>query len=305
MANMEHQQDYIVTQCYGNEGVFLECAYCLLSLSRLYNPEQLSNLQIWVYTDNPGWFKMFKDCSLPVYFRAIDHNTIKAWRGRIDFVHRVKIELLKDFTKDKNGNILYVDTDVIFTHNIDSLFQNIRAGKLYMHVNEGLVSSKSNPMLTKLDAHLRDNSHLKVNGRPVNELSMWNAGVLGFNTVYRYLLDEVLAYTDAEYPAFPKHIIEQFAFSVYFQQTGVVKCASPYILHYWNLKEARPLLASFFHHFNAKSWQDLVAYSSLIQIPVLMQDKINYLLNKSLLSKLGKTKWTPAPVDWNDLIRQL
>jgi hypothetical protein len=146
---------------------------------------------------------------------------------------------------------------------------------------------------------------MKVNGRPINELAMWNAGVLGFNTRYRYLLDEVLAFTDSEYPAFPKHIIEQFAFSVFFQQTDMVKCAAPYILHYWNLKEARQVLASFFSHFKAKSWDDLVALSGLIQIPVLMQDKINFLMNLGLISKLGSQKWQPQQPDWNELLRQL
>ena len=98
--------NYIVFQCYGNEGVFHECAYALLSLSRLYQAGVKCNIEIWIYTDNPGWFEAFKDCTLSLHFRAIDKATINEWRGSIDFVHRVKIEVLKDFCKDKKGNVL-------------------------------------------------------------------------------------------------------------------------------------------------------------------------------------------------------
>src|ERR1022692_2665780 len=126
---MDHQPNYIVFQCYGNEGVFHECTYALLSLSRLYAQGELTNTEIWIYTDNPGWFRSFEGCWLPLHYREIDKATIQQWRGKIDFVHRVKIELLKDFIKDKKGNILYTDTDVVFTHRIDKMLEDIGAGK--------------------------------------------------------------------------------------------------------------------------------------------------------------------------------
>jgi hypothetical protein len=299
------QVNYIVTQCYGNEGVFHECAYALLSLSRLYTIAELEHVQIWIYTDNPGWFGSFKNCKLPLHYRTLDNKTIKQWRGSIDFVHRIKIEALKDFLKHKNGNVLYVDTDVVFTDRIDKVWENIATGKLYMHLMEGRVSSRANPILTKLYDYLSRNSKLKVHGVPVYDLAMWNAGVLGFNAKYNYLLDEVLAFTDSQYPKFPKHIIEQFAFSIYFQQAGTVKTSASYILHYWNLKEARTVLASFFEYFKERTWDELTEYSKLIQMPVLMQEKANYLSNRSILNKLQKVHWVPGKQDWAAMLKQL
>ena len=231
--------------------------------------------------------------------------TIKSWRGQINFVHRVKIEVLKDFVKNRQGNILYLDTDIVFTGRIDQMLKNIGAGQLYMHVREGVVSERGNNIFAKLDTHLRKNSSLKIHDKPVHELAMWNAGVLGFNTKYNYLLDEVLAFTDSEYARFPKHVVEQFAFSVYFQQAGVVRATAPYIFHYWKLKEARHLLMSFFEHFKDKNWDDLVRYSALVQMHVLMQEKLNFFQNRSVHAHILKKHWLPEKQDWEELMKQV
>jgi hypothetical protein len=302
---MDKQPNYIVFQCYGNEYIFHECAFALLSLSRLYGGGCPANTQIWIYTDNPGWFSTFKNISLPLNFCEIATANITKWRGSIDFVHRVKIEILKDFTSDRNGNVLYIDTDVVFTWPVDYLMKEISNGQLYMHVNEGVVSSRSNPIFTKLDTHLRDNTPMKVNEKPLWDLPMWNAGVLGFDTKYRHLLDDVLTFTDTEYPRFPKHIVEQFAFSVFFAHAATIKAAAPYVLHYWNLKEARTVLASFFAHFRNNDWNELSEYSALLQMPVLMQEKVNFLANRDIPDKLLKKQWQPTDYNWREMLTQL
>ncbi len=302
---MDKQPNYIVFQCYGNECIFHECAFALLSLSRLYGGGCPANTQIWIYTDNPGWFSTFRNISLPLNFCEIAPANITKWKGSIDFVHRVKIEILKDFTRERNGNVLYTDTDVVFTWPIDYLMKQISSGQLYMHVNEGVVSSRSNPIFAKLDTHLRDNTPMKVNDKPLWDLPMWNAGVLGFDTKYRYLLDDILTFTDTEYPRFPKHIVEQFAFSVFLAHAGTIKTAAPFVLHYWNLKEVRAVLASFFAYFKNHDWNELSEYSGLLQMPVLMQEKVNFLANRDITDKLLKKQWQPAEYNWCEMLTQL
>ena len=299
-----NQPNYIIMQSYGNEGVFLECAFALLSLSRLYKTEELSNTEIWIYTDNPGWFKALNS-TLPLHYKVMDEQTIRQWRGQIDFVHRVKIEVLLDFTKDHTGNILYTDTDVVFTHSMDKMWQNIEGGALYMHIMEGRVSDKSNPLLKKLDAYLRTSKAQQASGKPLYDMDMWNAGVIGFNTTKKELLTEILKYTDSEFPKFPKHIVEQFAFSVKFQQAGNVWSAVPYTLHYWNMKELRTVFASFFNHFKGCPWADLARYSSLLQLYVLVLEKIRFEYNRSFTEKLGNKQWQPGNYDWDALAKQV
>ena len=305
MAVMQQENNYIVFQCYGKEGVFYECGYALLSLAVAYKNNPPTGLQVWIYTDNPAWFDRLKGISLSLNFQAIDDKLIQQWYGSIGFVHRMKIEALKDFTKDRKGNVLYVDTDAVFLSKPDEILRGLSDGKLYMHVMEGIVSEQGNPILAKLNRHLRNNVPQKINGRPLHDLAMWNAGVIGFNTSHVPILNDILAFTDREYPHFPKHIMEQFAFSVYFQGAADVKAAAPYIVHYWNLKEAREVLASFFAYFANKDIEELIRYSALVQMHVLMQEKMNFLHNRSIAAKLMKNEWRPATQDWAALTKQL
>ncbi len=298
------QPSYIVFQCYGYEAVFLECAFSLMSLSGLYTPAELSNTEIWIYTDKPEWFDKL-NCPLPIYFRKMDAALIKQWRGKIDFVHRVKIELLLDFTQSRTGNVLYADTDMVFLHPLGDVWSGIDKGELYMHIQEGKISERGNPIFKKLDNYLRTGAAIQNKQSPLYDMDMWNAGVLGFNTQHRHLLTQALAYTDSEYPRFPKHIVEQFAFSIQFQTTGNVKAAMPYMLHYWNMKEMRPVISSFLEHFKGRSWNELTRYSRLIQPYLLVTEKNMFIQNRSLSEKVLNKKWQPAPYNWLQLEKQM
>lgn len=304
-TKMEQVVNYIVFQCYGHEGIFHECAYALLSLSRQYGGGGPAHTEVWIYTDNAEWFNQFRNCGLQLRFAKIDADKIKAWRGTIDFVHRVKIEVLKDFSRERNGNILYLDTDVVFLQPVEPLFAGIAAGHLYMHVMEGIVSSRANPIFSKLDAYLREYTPMQVHGKPLWDLAMWNAGVLGFHSKFRYLLDEVLTFTDTEYPRFPKHVVEQFAFSVFFRQAAPIRSSAFAILHYWNLKEARMVLASFFGYFKNSSWAELCEQTKLVQMHVLMQEKMNFLASRDITDKLLKKTWQPTEYVWRDMMTQI
>ena len=296
--------NYIVLQCYGYEAVFLECAYALMSLSRVYTPQELERTEIWIYTDKPEWFARFKDCPLPLKFRKMDDALIKQWRGKIDFVHRVKIELLLDFTATHTGNVLYADTDMVFLQKLDDIWAGLAPGELYMHMQEGQISGKGNPIFRKMDAFLRGSNAVQNATDPLYDRYMWNAGILGFHSSHRELLTNALAYTDSEYPKFPKHVIEQFAFSVQFSNKGNIKAALPYALHYWNLKELRQIIASFLAHFNGRPWAELVKYSALIQPYVLVTEKNIFLQHRSLAERLMNKKWQPAGYNWALLEQQ-
>lgn len=298
------QPSYIVLQCYGYEAVFLECSFALFSLSRLYSGEEMRGIEIWIYTDKPEWFDRFKDCPLPLRFRKMDTALIRQWRGKIDFVHRIKIELLLDFTEQRNGNVLYADTDMVFLQKLDDVWEGIAPGALYMHMQEGKISDKPNPIFRKLDRYLRGPVAIKNEGTPLYDRYMWNAGILGFHTSHRELLVKALEYTDSEYTHFSKHIIEQFAFSIQFSNKGHVKSALPYALHYWNLKEMRTIIASFLEYFHGRPWHDLVKYSSLVQPYILVTEKNIFLQHRSLADRVVNKKWQPPVYNWPVLEQQ-
>lgn len=293
------QPTYIIFQSYGDETILQECVFALLTLSYWYPDGLPDNVQVWIYTDKPDYFLKF-NCPIPLHFGKMNATLIRQWRGSIDFVHRVKIELLRDFVKDHAGNILYLDTDICFLQPLEPLLQGIDNGQVYMHVMEGIIAQEGNPIFRKLNAFLKNNNSFTINGQHINipaNIAMWNAGVLGFKT-QESQLDKVLAFTDELYPRFPKHVVEQFAFSVFFQNNSNVYSAAPYILHYWNLKELRVLLTSFFKHYGNENWQELICYSRAIQVPVLMQEKISFLENRGMLKK---AKWQPLIPDWDHI----
>jgi hypothetical protein len=299
---------YIVLQAYGNEGIMQECVFALLTLCRQHTREELKGLQVWIYTDKPEFFRSFRDCWLDLRFREVDREQLRQWRGKIDFLHRVKIEVLRDFCSGHEGQVLYLDTDVCFTQPITTIFTDLAEGKLYMHIMEGLVHESGNVMIRKLSRFIKKNGPLIVDGNEISipdQTSMWNAGVIGFHTRYSSLLEAVLKFTDAVYLQFHKHVVEQFAFSFYFQNAAPLKTAHTAISHYWNLKEIRFILASYFNYFQGRSWDDLVLYSRLIQLPEPMQQKVNFLQNRSTLNKFLKQQWQPEEPRWDLLMQQL
>lgn len=299
---------HIIFQAYGHEGILQECTFALLSLCRQHTKAALDPLIVWIYTDNPAFFTAFHDCPLDIRFREINPAQIQQWRGSINFLHRVKIEMLLDITREAAGQILYLDTDIMFTAPVAPLLEHIKAGRRYMHIMEGRVHDSRNVMLRKLSAFLHQHNPLTVDGAAVvipEDVMMWNAGVLGFSSTDRHLLETALRFTDSVYRQFPKHVVEQFAFSFYFQQGAPLLTAHTTISHYWNLKEIRAILASFFRHFQACTWEEMVRYSVLIQLPDPMQQKVNFLQNRSVLGKFRKEQWQPEIPQWDLLVQQL
>ncbi len=305
---MADANNYVVFQAYGNERILQECAFALLTLTRLHTKEELDTLQIWIYTDRPDFFKAFKNCDLNLNYKNLDAALINKWKGDIDFLHRIKIEMLLDFVKDKKGQILYLDTDVCFTNPVMDICKNIETGKLYMHIMEGPIHETDNVIFKKLSKFIKNKNPLNIEGKSVNisyDTTMWNAGVLGFHTDHAHLLKEILLFTDTTYKQFPKHVVEQFAFSLYFQNAGEMMTAHTQISHYWNLKELRIILNSFFKYFKDNNWDKLAYYSKLIQLPEPMQQKVNFLQNRTPLAKFMKKHWQPMEPRWDLLIQYL
>ena len=300
---------FFVFQAYGNIGILQECLLALLSLCRNSNREDLAGTEIWIYTDNPGFFSSFKDCWLNLRFRELEPATLDEWRGAVDFVHRVKVCMLRDFTKEKNGQVLYLDTDVYFLRPVNEIFKNISAGNLYMHTKEGLVHGSDNFVFRKLSHFIKSRKSILPAGiSSINippNTTMWNAGVLGFSTDRSEILDCVLEFTDSVYKEYPKHIIEQYAFSIYFGNYGQILPADAVVFHYWNLKELRVLLQSFFEHFNDCSWDELVKYSKMIDPVGLVDEKQRFRMGRSLMDKLLGRKWIPKLPEWDLLIQKL
>jgi hypothetical protein len=175
-----------------------------------------------------------------------------------------------------------------------------------MHSLDGIVSTRATPMLSKLDSHLRATNAVSSDGKPLCNFAMWNSGVIGYNTCWNNFAGEVLQLMDAIYPRNHSiRVIEQFAVSVKLQEQGNIMAAAPYVLHYWNLREARAVLARFFAHFSGRQWDELAQLSGLIRMFELMMEKVRYGNHQSIAARLLNKPWIPPAMDWDELEKQL
>jgi hypothetical protein len=285
----------ILFQAYGNTGVKNECRYALLQLSTLPDIEQYN---VVLYTDDPAFFKPVLALFVHSEQILLTAHSIQQWRGAINFVHRVKIEMLLHFYSSHTGAVLYFDTDTYCTAPIQALFEKIENNCLLMHEYEGNLGKKNSIVLKKWERFFNTHTVATTNGavKEPQKIAMWNAGVLGINDQHSYLLKEVLDLTDKIYPMFPKHTVEQFSFSYYFQQQGNLQGANHQVFHYWDLKEYRLLLQQYFAALPANApAQSLLKLFKAIPPPMqLMQEKMRY-KKLPFYKKWFSKKWSIQP----------
>ena len=272
---------YIVYQAYGKRDILNEV---LVSVSSLYKVTNvIKRPQIVIFTDSISYLASFLPPEIQLIVTPI--SKWKEWKGKEDFVHRAKIEMLRHFSDSFKGDVLYCDTDTYFVSDPKNIFNQISKGDLIMHLDEGALKNSKNIVFRKLEKFLRN---YQYQGKSIpSETHMWNAGVLGFSTNNKPILDQVLYLSDDLYAAFQKHVMEQLAFSVCFQQK-IRHESQDVLFHYWDFKEYRQLLDQFFQKNEGQkfeSWtKEIEKYN-----PIKMYDsKIAYLKKPYLLRKLLK-----------------
>lgn len=241
-------QNALLYQAYGGPDFVNECRYSLLKYLQVYNLTPPAHTAVVIYTDAPDSFADFQPFLPGLSTRSLTKAQVAQWRGPINFVHRIKIEMLSHFLQSFSGNVLYCDTDTYITSPLGEIFEDIRRGDFYLHQYEGMIDKTTNPSFHKWEKFL-STTPLPYNNKEVafrKTLKMFNAGVVGLNSGNKDLLQDVLALTDTVYQQFPKHIAEQFAFSYCLQKAGTIHTADDTVAHYWNLKEFRQLLKRFF-----------------------------------------------------------
>ena len=263
---------HLVYLAYGPRRFLDEAIYSLASHVAVSGPDAAA---VTVYTDDPGYLR----ARLPagVRYEELGADRIRSWRGPTDFVHRVKVEMLRDFCARQRGTVVYVDTDTVFLKPLDDVFAALeRGGVAFMHESEGRLSSRKNPIFRKLLAFFRKNS-FTYRGAPLlvpPESGMWNAGLIGMRVDQRRLLDEVLDLTDQFHARYPKHVMEQFAFSYVLSRELALHAADDHVHHYWNFKEFDGVLSAFLTKH--RRFEEVVANRARIDPAVLVRPKLEF-----------------------------
>jgi hypothetical protein len=263
--------NYLIYQAYGSPDILNEALLSILSYLR-----QPADAIVLVYTDQPAHFQAVLGAAPNVAYVFIEPAQWRAWRGEIDFVHRVKIKVLQHAAAHYAGQLLYVDTDTVFTQSAAPVFAALARGERFMHVGESRLGD-GNPLNRKINRALRASGAALVGGPIGPETRMYNAGALGLRSpTDAPLLAEVLALTEQLYRLYPKHVMEQLAFSVVWARSGPVREAAPWVYHYWNLKEIRPVLGQLFAPRPGAPLADWQARAASLDVPALAESKAQF-----------------------------
>jgi hypothetical protein len=247
--------------------------YSLLS----YYKVAATPVQILIYTDAPEAFVQVLGARPEIIYPTVTAAQWQEWRGSSNKVFMLKIGVLNHAATHYPGNLLFVDTDTIWQRDPAPLFNLISQGQLIMHIIEERMST-GNVLSRKVYKHLKDQTFMAGNRqiRLTPETLLYNSGVLGFPSSMAAELPNITCLADQFFAAYDKHIMEQLAFSIYFHLSAPVAEAAPYVLHYWNLKAARPYLARVFEKYAGQPLDELYQRASALDLPGLHEAELAY-----------------------------
>ncbi len=231
----------LVVQSFGRENEYRRTVLCIRSYYS-HISEQYAATRTLLFTDAPEFFEPYLD-NLPITYVALTKDKLRQMRGRLDFLHRIKIAIIEEAFTLTEDNILYVDGDAFFVADPSPFFSTIGPKVSFMHEREyafetlgDLPTPSGDPFHFVLN-YIRNREFTLANGASVKfsaSLYSWNAGAIMLDRSHRSLLADVYAITDQLYAATKNHASEQFAFSLVLQTNTDLKTCSPVIHHYWH-----------------------------------------------------------------------
>lgn len=279
---------------YGRADICSEALYSILSYGQVA-PKSLA--QILIYTDRPEQFRRVLGEQANVLYPAVTPAQWQAWHG--SRVYLLKIAVLEHAAAHYPGNLLFVDTDTIWVQDPSPVFEAIGRGQRFMHVCEGTLA-RGNYLSRKIYRHLRGKQWQvgALTFRIDEHTQLYNSGVIGFPSPVVTALPDVRELAEALYATYNKHLMEQLAFGMRLQVDGPVLEAAPYVVHYWNLKAVRPILAQLFEKYQGCSTEELYERATRLGIARLHEEEMAYRnlpgWRRTLLKLRGRRWQLPA-----------
>ena len=263
----------LIYLAYGSSALHAEAVYSLLS----YYQVAQSAAQVLIYTDAAAAFKQVLGERPGIHYPSVSPDEWQRWRGSSNKVYLLKIGVLTHAAQHYPGNLLFVDTDTIWQVDPAPLFTQIEHGQFVMHVSEGKLAT-GNDLSRKIYRRLKGQvfvvaqRKLSITDRTV----LYNSGILGLSSALAAQLANVVMLADQLYAAYNKHMMEQLAFSMWFGEGGEIAEAAPYVLHYWNLKAARPLLTHVFQQHAPHSLEAFYEKATALNLGELHESEMRY-----------------------------
>lgn len=213
-----------VTFAYGDAPAIYRQSLMLLVSLAAFAPEPS---EIVVVTDHPERFVWF---GTRIEIEYLDAARLEEWRGPNPFSMRHKLELARASIVPGRQEIVLLDADVLARRPLGPFVERLRAGDLFMHKREYILSETRRVGNKKLWRELEARGFRDDDG-------MWNSGVLAMPSGDRNLLDASLEMYDALGADGVRHFAtEQLVEGIVLGRTGRLKPAEDWFIHYWGNK---------------------------------------------------------------------
>ena len=235
---MNLQQNCVILYlAYGKKNIFNQVLFSILTF-HYHTKDENKNLKIVVYTDKPEFFSDYT-AAFNLQIEILTPQIIEQFKGRNNFIHRVKVCVIMDCIKKFETNVFYLDSDTFFKKSPLALISQIDSATSIMNSNDYDLQHADelyeNEDWLKIRRAIRDFEYV-IEGKSIKiplTTRMWNAGVIGISYENRKVLNDVLDLTDQIYSNKKVFTAEQFAFSYYLQNRTQLITTGDVIMHYW------------------------------------------------------------------------
>jgi hypothetical protein len=222
--------DRLLLLAVGRDDILLQARYAVASALAW---SEGTAIEVEVHTDRPAAFAAF---GARVRAVPVSPEQLRAWRGRWDFLFRLKPALIDDALRAAPGRVLFVDADTFWKGPVAEAFARFGGGGAVMHAREYHVASRDSSQMRRFRRRL---ARATFRGAPVEtDRFMWNSGAVGLEPGHLPLVAEWLAFVDEVFPRNPKPIVEQYGLSVVLQRAGVeLRPIDDLVRHYFDDKD--------------------------------------------------------------------
>jgi hypothetical protein len=236
---------HIIYLSHGGKKYYDQARFSVLTLLHLLVKAQRTDVRIVVYTDDPS--------SVPAHAlidcMPLTKAQLRAYRGPLDYVHRIKLKVLEHAARHFGTALLYVDCDTRWLALPDDILALLQRGEgAVMHIEEGQIGAAFFPHYAAALARYRTQLHALGVAQVPTDLMMWNAGAIGAPAGAESFFAKVVAVNDFLLERVkPRNWAEQLAVSLVAMDAFKLHALGAPLHHYWNYSYEAPLyLAELF-----------------------------------------------------------